>query len=107
MNQWNGLVWIGDDYTKLVNTLSKRGVSITGRSVAQAIWQAGPGNLRLSSFIPGIGADLFVGGLWQLGNDLYAHPDLLYRNPGLLLGRAAVAAGSNAIIGVGEGLVLL
>jgi hypothetical protein len=60
----------------------------------------------LSTFgkaLPGMGADFFVGGLFQLGEDVFTHPELL-NDPWLLTRRFGAAGVTNlttGLIGVG------
>jgi hypothetical protein len=49
--------------------------------------------------VPGLGADLLVGGLWQLSGDLLTHPELM-NDPGLLARRVAAGSLSNATTGL-------
>jgi hypothetical protein len=99
LDEWSGVVRVGDDYWDLVNRLGRRGVSVEARSITRRVWGFGPRYLTIGDVVPGLGADLLVGGLWQLGEDVIAHPELL-NDPELLARRAYAGALYNATTGL-------
>jgi hypothetical protein len=100
LDEWSGAVRVGDDYWDLVNRLGRRGVSVEARPIARSVWGFGPRYLTIGDIVPGLGADLLVGGLWQLGEDVITHPELL-NDPELLARRAGAGAMSNVTTGLG------
>jgi hypothetical protein len=99
LDEWSGVVRVGDDYWDLVNRLGRRGVSVEARPIARSVWGFGPKYLTIGDIVPGLGADLLVGGLWQLGEDVITHPELL-NDPELLARRVGAGAMYNATTGL-------
>jgi hypothetical protein len=99
LDEWSGIVRLGNDYPEWAGRLGRRGVSLEARSIAREVWNFGPQFLKVADIVPGLGADLIVGGVLQLGIDLLIHPELLFDDPGLLGRRTAAGSLSNATIG--------
>ena len=98
LSQWSGLVHLGDDYSEWVGRLGRRGVGVEARNVAGGIWTAKWRAFRARDFIAGLGADLFVGGLWQLGEDALFHPEV-FGDWGLVGRRVGAASFTNTTNG--------
>ena len=100
LGEWSGVVRVGgDEYVEWASRLGRRGVSVEVRSIAGRVWGFGPKYLTVGDLVPGMGADLLVGGLWQLGEDVITHPELL-DDPWLLTRRAGAGAMSNVTTGL-------
>jgi hypothetical protein len=99
LDEWSGVLRLSEDYPEWAGGLGQRGVSVEARSLARSIWSFGPEYLQVADIVPGLGADLLVGGLWQLSGDLLTHPELM-NDPGLLARRTAAGSLSNATTGL-------
>ena len=100
LDEWSGVVRVsGDEYVEWASRLGRRGVSVEARSITRRVWGFGPRYLTIGDVVPGMGADLLVGGLWQLGEDVIIHPELL-NDPELLARRAYAGALYNATTGL-------
>ena len=100
LDEWSGVVRLSDDYLgEWAGRLIGRGVSVQ-MSSARGIWSFGlKPYLTVGNIVPGMGADLLVGGLWQLGEDIITYPELL-DDPGLLTRRAAAGGLYNVSTGL-------
>jgi hypothetical protein len=114
LDEWGGVLRLGDDYSEWVNRLARRGVSVEARSLVADAWRFSfwlnrvdpslAAHFTAGGFVTGGIADALVGGIWQGVEDQIRY-DLWSRDPGLAARRAGAAAGANATVGViGGGL---
>jgi hypothetical protein len=98
LSRWSGLVRVGEDYAEWIGRLSRRGVGVEARRFGQRFWNGQWGAFRVSDLVAGFGADFVIGALWQLGEDVLTHSELL-QQPDFLARRAVAAGLSNATVG--------
>jgi hypothetical protein len=114
LDEWSGVLRLGEDYPEWVGRLGRRGVSVEARSLVADAWRFSfrlnrvdprlAAHFTAGGFVAGGIADALVGGIWQGVEDQIRY-DLWSRDPGLAARRAGAAAGANATVGaIGGGL---